>query len=124
MKTYFAIMSLLLLITSQAYAEQYDIHLDTSESSNLRNYETLSVYGEVYIVEATQGFTTTLIGPFKNKSLAGEALNKIRNDGYFGAYIIKHENENSQMKATDKHESSNNETFKDFTANKVISLLY
>jgi len=102
MEKYFAIISFLLLITSPAYAEQYDIHLDTSESSNPGNYEALSVYGEVYNVEATQGFTTTLIGPFKNKSLAGETLNKIRNDGYFGAYIIKHENERSQIKATDK----------------------
>jgi hypothetical protein len=123
MKKYPAIISLLLLIASQAHAEQYDIHLDTSESSNLRNYEALSIYGEVYTIEATTGFTTTLIGPFESKKLAGETLNKIRNDGYFGAFLIKHENERSKMKATDKHESINNETFKDLTANKVISRL-
>ena len=106
MKKYPAIISLLLLIASQAHAEQYDIHLDTSESSNLRSYEALSVYGKVYSIEATRGLTTTLIGPFESKKLAGETLNKIRNDGYFGAFIIKHENEGSQIKATEKHESS------------------
>lgn len=97
MKKRYALLALLLLITSQASAEQYAIHLDTSEASAHGNYEALSIYGKVYTVTATQGYITTLIGPYEGKQLAGETLNKIRADGYYGAYITKHKKVRSKI---------------------------
>jgi hypothetical protein len=90
MKNRYAIVSMLLLITSQASAEQYAIHLDTSESSNLGMYKALSEHGELYTVKATQGYTTVLLGPYENKHMAGETLNRVRVSGHYGAFITKH----------------------------------
>jgi len=123
MKKYSAFIGLLLLINTQAYAEQYAIHLDTSETSDIRDYEALSIYGELYTVEATEGLTSTLLGPYETKRLAGEALNKIRENGNFAAFIRKHKSQNSRITATKKHESKNDVTFKDLTENQVISRL-
>ena len=97
MKKSYTLISLLLLITSQASAGQYAIHLDTSKSTNLSDYETLSVFGELYTVAATEGYTSTLLGSYETKRLAGVILNKVREDGHFGAYIIKNKNERSQI---------------------------
>lgn len=94
MKTRYALFGLLLLITGQASAQQYAIHLDTSESADLRNHEGLNVYGNLYTVEATQGFTTTLLGPYQDKHAAGEVLNSVREVGYYAAFITKHKKVN------------------------------
>jgi len=90
MKAYYLIGGLLLLFTSQASAEQYLIHLDTSESPDPGRYEALSAYGDIYTVRATQGCTTTLLGPYANRVMASYTLDKIRFEGHYGAFISQH----------------------------------
>ncbi len=122
MKIRYALASLVLLITSQASAErsierstdqstvrstdQYAIHLDTSKSSNISDYKALRFYGDLYTVEATQGYITTLLGPYSGKQLVGEILNRVRVAGYYGALITKYKNTHSPVSVISKHQYS------------------
>lgn len=123
MKNYYLFISLFFLITGQTSAEQYAIHLDTSEEPDLSNYEVLNGYGELYIVEATEGFTTTLLGPFESKDMAAQVLNSVRGEGHYGAFITKHKNAKNQVTDTTKKIDSKHGTLKNYKDIKILSQL-
>ena len=93
-KKHYKYIGLLLLISSQAFAEQYVVHLDTSKSPDLLNYEELSIYGNLYTVEDSNGLTTTLLGPYEDKKAAKEILGEVHVAGHYAAYV-------SEYKSTD-----------------------
>lgn len=94
MKKHYKFLGLLLLITSQVSAEQYVVHLDTSKSPDLKNFEELSIYGDLYTVEDSNGLTTTLLGPYEGKQAAKETLDEVHVAGHYAAYV-------SEFKSTD-----------------------
>ena len=70
MKIHSNLLGLLLLVTGQVFAGQYGIQLKTSKSPDLKNFEELSIYGELYTVEETNGYTKILLGPYKSEVTA------------------------------------------------------
>ena len=121
MKKRYALFSLLLLITAHASAGQYAIHLDTSKVADLSQYEVLRVYGELFTAAATKDYTTTLLGSYESKHLAGETLNSVRQAGYHAAFITKHKNVRSPVPVTAQQQYNEDVAHKDFE--KVVNTI-
>ena len=94
MKKTYSALGLLLLVTSQVFAGQYVIQLDTSKSPDLKNFEELSIYGDLYTVEKANGDTKALLGPYNSEASAIEALNEVHVAGHYAAYVTEYKNEN------------------------------
>ena len=94
MKNLYKFLLLALLATGQAGAQQFAIHLDTSKSPDTAALEELSIYGELSTVKNSDGYTTTLLGPYEGNNIAKEILNEIRVAGYEKAFITAHKTNN------------------------------
>ena len=107
-KNHYKYLALLLLITSQAFAEQYVVHLDTSKSPDLQNFEELSIYGDLYTIEDSNGLTTTLLGPYEGKKAAKEILDEVHVAGHYAAYVSEYKSTDVSSSVSDnaKHQYS------------------
>ncbi len=108
MKKHYSVLGLLLLFTGQVFAGQHVIQLDTSKSPDLKDFEELSIYGDLYTVEEASGYTKILLGPYKSETTAKEALNEVHVAGHYAATISEYKSENvsSLMSADTKQQYS------------------
>ena len=77
------------LITVPAMASQYAVQLEASKSPDLGRYQALSAHGNLYTVAASNGYTRTRLGPYENKNIALDVLDKVKAAGYADAFIAK-----------------------------------
>ena len=108
MKKHNSVLGLLLFVTSQVFAGQYVIQLDTSKSPDLKDFEELSIYGDLYTVEDANGYTKILLGPYKSEAIVIEALNEVHVAGHYAAHVSEYKSENvsSLMSADTKQQYS------------------
>ncbi len=82
-------------VAAPAFSSQYAVQLEASKSPNLNRFESLKVYGQLYTVDANNGYTRTRIGPYENKNKALEVLKEVHAAGFQDAFIAKQKSEDA-----------------------------
>lgn len=103
MKKLYLTLSLLMCFTSQIHARDYAIQLAASKSPQLDKFTELEEFGNLYITDAGNGFIRTRLGPFSDKQMTLEILNKVKAAGYPNAFLAIEKNaaiENSATSST------------------------
>ena len=84
-------------VMNQVSAGQHTIQLEASKSPDLSRYAHLAEYGNLYKVNAGKGFVRTRLGPFVNKHVALDMLEKVQTAGHDDAFITKYLGDGSIM---------------------------
>ena len=97
-------------VMNQVSASQFSIQLESSKAPDLTRYAHLGEYGNLYKVNAGRGFVRTRLGPFVNKLVTIDMLEKVRAAGHVDAFITNYPDNDSaisgdvtQLKDTSKH---------------------
>ena len=91
---------LLMLVTGQGVAGQFAIQLEASRSPGLDQFQALSRFGRLYTETAQSGYIRTRLGPFANKAMALDVLQKVHAEGFTKAIVARHQdNANAALPA-------------------------
>ena len=77
-------------VMNQVSADQYTIQLEASKSPDLTRYAHLGEYGNLYKVNAGKGFVRIRLGPYVNKHVSLDMLDKVQAAGHADAFITNY----------------------------------
>lgn len=97
MKKYCRLSVLLTAAASHCFANEYAVQLEASKSPNLKNYQALSVHGNLYTSAAGNGYIRVRLGPYENKKEALSVLSNLHAEGYTTAFVAEQSNNEASV---------------------------